>query len=229
MRVSDTDRDRAIDLLREAYADGRLRVADFDARASEALAADTYADLTRILGDLPIEPARLPSPPEFGPSATAKPVLRPTRGGSSAARRTSPTRQQKRRSLAASMVALIVIVSGAGLIATAPVSDVYADSYANPYGVVAGDVPSAPLQQRGEETGFEVLRHAGGAGVLTIMADPNDFLVVRVTAAGTIRTSGYGTVTLALPADQATVEVDASGVWRYEFAPADPARQPEAG
>jgi hypothetical protein len=126
------------------------------------------------------------------------------------------------------MVALIVMVSGAGLIATAPVSDVYADAYTDPYGAVAADAPSAPLQQRGEETGFEVLRHTDGAGVLTIATQPSDFVVVRVNTNGTIRTSGYGTVSVALPAGQATVEVDAPGVWRYEFAPT-PAPPSEAG
>lgn len=52
LRVSSQDRDRAIDLLQHAYADGRLTKDEYDARTERALAALTYADLDGLVFDL---------------------------------------------------------------------------------------------------------------------------------------------------------------------------------
>ena len=42
LRASDADRDRVIELLRAAVADGRLDPAEFDERLDAALAARTF-------------------------------------------------------------------------------------------------------------------------------------------------------------------------------------------
>jgi Domain of unknown function (DUF1707) len=52
LRASDADRDRVIELLRNAVADGRLDPAEFDARLDEALAARTIDALSPLTADL---------------------------------------------------------------------------------------------------------------------------------------------------------------------------------
>jgi hypothetical protein len=46
LRASDADRDRAVDALKAAYAQGLLSADELAARTSQALTARTYADLT---------------------------------------------------------------------------------------------------------------------------------------------------------------------------------------
>lgn len=53
MRLSDADRDRAAEVLREAAAQGRLSMDELDERLELAYAAKTYADLEAVTGDLP--------------------------------------------------------------------------------------------------------------------------------------------------------------------------------
>jgi hypothetical protein len=60
LRASDADRDRVIELLRAAVADGRLDPAEFDERLDAALAARTIDALAALTADLiaaPAEPA----------------------------------------------------------------------------------------------------------------------------------------------------------------------------
>jgi hypothetical protein len=52
LRASDADRDRVIELLRAAVADGRLDAAEFDERLDAALAARTIDALTPLTADL---------------------------------------------------------------------------------------------------------------------------------------------------------------------------------
>jgi hypothetical protein len=75
LRASDADREKILRVLREAYAEGRLDAAEYEERMSAALAAKTYADLLGLLDSLPVDPARLPSPPGAGrlPTTTADP------------------------------------------------------------------------------------------------------------------------------------------------------------
>ena len=53
MRISDADRHRVAELLREAAGDGRLDLTELDDRLGAAYAAKTYADLVPITADLP--------------------------------------------------------------------------------------------------------------------------------------------------------------------------------
>jgi hypothetical protein len=58
LRASDADRDRVIELLRAAVADGRLDRAEFDERVDAALAARTIDALTPLTADLIPAPGR---------------------------------------------------------------------------------------------------------------------------------------------------------------------------
>jgi hypothetical protein len=53
MRASTVDRDRAIDVLKAAYGEGRLTKDEFDIRCARVMAARHYGDLAPILADLP--------------------------------------------------------------------------------------------------------------------------------------------------------------------------------
>lgn len=51
-RATDSDRDVVLEVLRSAYADGRLDVAEHDARTSRALELDVLGDVPALIGDL---------------------------------------------------------------------------------------------------------------------------------------------------------------------------------
>ena len=53
MRISDADRHRVAEVLREAAGDGRLDLTELDDRLAAAYAAKTYGDLVPITADLP--------------------------------------------------------------------------------------------------------------------------------------------------------------------------------
>ena len=56
LRVSDAERERAVDLLSEHAAQGRLGVDELDARLEAALAARTRGELLALTSDLPDDP-----------------------------------------------------------------------------------------------------------------------------------------------------------------------------
>ncbi len=53
LRISDADRHRAAEVLREAAGEGRIDLDELDQRLEAAYAAKVYADLVPILADLP--------------------------------------------------------------------------------------------------------------------------------------------------------------------------------
>ena len=55
LQASRADRERVIDLLKAAFAQGRLDSDEFDARIGQALASRTYADLAAVTADIPAE------------------------------------------------------------------------------------------------------------------------------------------------------------------------------
>ena len=55
LRASRADRERVIDLLKAAFAQGRLDKDEFDARIGQALASRTYGELTAVIADIPVE------------------------------------------------------------------------------------------------------------------------------------------------------------------------------
>lgn len=66
MRAAHTDRDRTVDVLKAAYAEGRLSAAEYSERFDAANQAQTYGQLAQIVADLPTGP--MPGPLS-GPSA----------------------------------------------------------------------------------------------------------------------------------------------------------------
>ncbi|MBO0713163.1 MAG: DUF1707 and DUF4190 domain-containing protein [Acidimicrobiales bacterium] len=61
LRASDADRERAVDLLRAAFVEGRLDNEEYDERVAQAYASRTYGDLTRLIADLPAPPRPVPA------------------------------------------------------------------------------------------------------------------------------------------------------------------------
>jgi len=53
LRASTADRERAVDVLKAGFAEGRLTKDEYDVRVSQAYAAKTYADLAMVTSDLP--------------------------------------------------------------------------------------------------------------------------------------------------------------------------------
>jgi hypothetical protein len=53
LRVGDAERERVAERLRTALDEGRLNLHEYDERLRDAYAAKTYADLDKLLADLP--------------------------------------------------------------------------------------------------------------------------------------------------------------------------------
>jgi hypothetical protein len=62
MRAADADRDRVAGILGTAYSEGRLSKDEYDARLDSAMSARTFADLDRVLTDLPVAQATVAVP-----------------------------------------------------------------------------------------------------------------------------------------------------------------------
>jgi hypothetical protein len=64
LRAAQADREQAITVLKEAYAQGRLTKDELEVRAGQAFASRTYAELAAVTADLPagLAEARLPEP-----------------------------------------------------------------------------------------------------------------------------------------------------------------------
>jgi Domain of unknown function (DUF1707)/Domain of unknown function (DUF4190) len=75
LRASSADRDRAVDVLKAGYAEGRLTKQEYDGRAGQAFAARTLGDLARVTADLPgghlAQPAWPAAPGRTNPLAIA--------------------------------------------------------------------------------------------------------------------------------------------------------------
>lgn len=63
MLASTADRERAVEFLKTAFAEGRLSAEEYEGRMSRALAARTYADLDALTTDLPGTRPPLPLAP----------------------------------------------------------------------------------------------------------------------------------------------------------------------
>jgi len=62
LRVADDDRDRTVEQLRAAAAEGRLDPDELEERVSRALTARTQSDLDPLLRDLPAPHVAVPGP-----------------------------------------------------------------------------------------------------------------------------------------------------------------------
>lgn len=56
IRASDMDREGVVTILRDAHAEGRLTLEEFDERTSAAYAAKTWGELADLTTDLPVQP-----------------------------------------------------------------------------------------------------------------------------------------------------------------------------
>ena len=66
LRVSDADRHRVGELLREAAGEGRLDIEELEERLEAAYAAKTYADLVPLTADLPVSLPKAADLPKIG-------------------------------------------------------------------------------------------------------------------------------------------------------------------
>jgi uncharacterized membrane protein len=88
MRASDADRERAADVLKAGFAEGRLQRQEFETRLTRVHQASTYGELQALVADLPQGPVQQHAQPQpyYGP---AHPVVMPpppqTNGNATAA------------------------------------------------------------------------------------------------------------------------------------------------
>jgi len=89
LRASTADRERAIDVLKAAFAEGRLTKDEYDERTGKVYGSRTYAELGALTSDLPVGPlGALPVPPSppaapaayYGPVYPMLPPRRPVNG-----------------------------------------------------------------------------------------------------------------------------------------------------
>jgi len=74
LRISDSDRDRAAEVLREAHAEGRISIDELDERLTSVYNAKTFADLVPVTRDLPAirDAAAAPAPARGRIGGTAR-------------------------------------------------------------------------------------------------------------------------------------------------------------
>jgi hypothetical protein len=80
MRAAHTDRERTVDVLKAAFAEGRLSAQEYGERFEAASSAQTYGQLAQLVADLPagpgLAPPMAPVPAAFLPPPPP-PVFRP--------------------------------------------------------------------------------------------------------------------------------------------------------
>jgi hypothetical protein len=64
MRAADWDREQTVEVLRQAYAEGRLELAELNQRTDTAFRARTFGELRGLIGDLPRSGPAASLPPE---------------------------------------------------------------------------------------------------------------------------------------------------------------------
>ncbi|MFE0249552.1 DUF1707 and DUF4190 domain-containing protein [Streptomyces sp. NPDC059010] len=80
MLASHADRERAVDVLRAGFGEGRLEQPEFEKRVAQAYAARTVGELALLVADLPQGPVPQPAPVTPVPR-TFLPVSRPQTNG----------------------------------------------------------------------------------------------------------------------------------------------------
>ena len=76
LRISDSDRHKVAEILRDAAGEGRIDLAELDERLESAYAAKTYADLVPITADLPVIGQTASPTPLSQPSGPRLPAIR---------------------------------------------------------------------------------------------------------------------------------------------------------
>jgi hypothetical protein len=75
MRAATADRERAVDVLKAAFAEGRLSQDEYNDRMGRAYEARTYGDLAALTADLPAGPLPVPGYPHWVPVRAAKTII----------------------------------------------------------------------------------------------------------------------------------------------------------
>lgn len=75
MRASHTDRERAADVLKAGFAEGRLTKDEYERRVTAAYQAMTYGELQSLIADLPQGPVPMAYGPAMSPAVP--PTFRP--------------------------------------------------------------------------------------------------------------------------------------------------------
>ena len=75
--ASDKERESVVDVLRDAFTEGRLTLEEFEERTSAAYAARTWGDLRELTGDLPVEPVLGADLRHPGPQSARRGALEP--------------------------------------------------------------------------------------------------------------------------------------------------------
>jgi hypothetical protein len=78
LRASHADRERAIEVLKAAFVQGRLAKDEFDLQVGQAFAARTQAELAAVTAGLPAEPTTA-QPATAARAQSEPPVVRPGR------------------------------------------------------------------------------------------------------------------------------------------------------
>ncbi|MEU9389025.1 DUF1707 and DUF4190 domain-containing protein [Streptomyces sp. NPDC048324] len=78
MLASHAERERAVDVLRAGYGEGRLQHAEFERRVARAYEARTVGELALLVADLPQGPVPVNSPPVGPVPPTFLPAPAPT-------------------------------------------------------------------------------------------------------------------------------------------------------
>jgi len=82
IRASDQERESVVDVLRDAFTDGRLTFDEFEERTASAYAAKTWTQLRELTSDLPAQPvlgASLYQRPQAGQPQAIPPAIPPRR------------------------------------------------------------------------------------------------------------------------------------------------------
>jgi hypothetical protein len=99
MRASTADRERAIDVLKAAFAEGRLDQDEYTERAADVYKSRTYAELAALTADLPVGPLGTLAPQ---PSRRPEPLPLPS----------APMQRRRRRSPLVFIVLALLVLAG---------------------------------------------------------------------------------------------------------------------
>ncbi|MEY9845734.1 DUF1707 and DUF4190 domain-containing protein [Streptacidiphilus sp. MAP5-3] len=75
MRAAQADRERTVDVLKAAFAEGRLSSEEYSDRVGAAQSAQTYGQLAALVQDLPVGPMPTPMSSPLPSAFTAPPAL----------------------------------------------------------------------------------------------------------------------------------------------------------
>lgn len=77
LRASTADRERAVDVIKAAFSEGRLTREEFEERTARAYRSLTYAELDQLTADLPVGPLGTLAPPPAVMPQPGYPVYAP--------------------------------------------------------------------------------------------------------------------------------------------------------